>query len=128
MSQANMYSRISEIEQASNNNVNHDGTNYWVTVYFKETYTTNTKFYNIKIDWTIEQFLSIVKEWIIQDFDLDSRNYSNYSIDIIEMCQEIPGINSEDAPKLEEQLISYCHKYMDNGKWPGFYIKVVVPE
>ena len=128
MSQANMYSRISEIEQASNNNVNHDGTNYWVTVYFKEAYTTHTKFYNIKIDWTIEQFLGIVKEWIIQDFDLDSRNYSNYSIDIIEMCQEIPGINSEDAPKVEEHLISYCHKYMDNGKWPGFYIKIISSE
>ena len=55
MAQANMYSRISEIEQASNNNVNHDGTNYWVTVYFKEVYTKNTKFYNIKISQMEEQ-------------------------------------------------------------------------
>jgi hypothetical protein len=120
----NMYLRISEIQEASNNVIHCDDTNEWVTVYFKEANTINTKYYNIKINWTISQFLGIVKEWIIQDFDLDSRNYSNYSIDIIEMCQEIPGINSEDAPKLEEQLISYCHKYMDNGKWPGFYIKI----
>jgi hypothetical protein len=83
--------------------------------------------YNIKINWTIEQFLGIVKEWIIQDFDLDDRNYSNYLINIIEMCQEIPGVKSEDAPKVEEEQISYYNKYIiNNNKWPGFYIKIEV--
>ena len=127
MSQANnMYSRISENQQASNNNIWSDGTNEWVTVYFKEANTTNTKFYNIKINWTIEQFLGIVKEWIIQDFDLDDRNYSNYSINIIEMCQEIPGVKSEDAPKMEEEQTTYYNKFIINNKWPGFYIKVEI--
>ena len=127
MSQANnMYSRISENQQASNNNIWSDGTNEWVTVYFKEANTTNTKFYNIKINWTIEQFLGIVKEWIIQDFDLDDRNYSNYSINIIEMCQEIPGVKSEDAPKMEEEQTTYYNKFIINNKWPGFYIKAEI--
>ena len=129
MSQANnMYSRISENQQASNNNIWSDGTNEWVTVYFKEANTTNTKFYNIKINWTIEQFLGIVKEWIIQDFDLDDRNYSNYSINIIEMCQEIPGVKSEDAPKMEEEQTTYYNKFINNNKWPGFYFKVEITE
>lgn len=128
MSQSNInYSRISEIQQASNDVINYDGTNEWVTVYFKEAFTTNTKYYNIKINWTIEQFLGIVKEWIIQDFDLDDRNYPNYSINIIEMCQEIPGVRSEDAPKVQEEQISYYNKYIiNNNKWPGFYIKIEV--
>lgn len=130
MTQSNInYSRISEIQQSSSNIIHCDGTNEWVTVYFKETFTTNTKFYNIKINWTIEQFLGIVKEWIIQDFDLDDRNYPNYSIDIIEMCQEIPGVKSEDAPKVEEEQISYYNKYIINNNWPaGFYIKIVISE
>ena len=129
MSQANnMYSRISENQQASNNNIWCDGTNEWVTVYFKEANTTNTKFYNIKINWTIEQFLGIVREWIIQDFDLDNRNYSNYSINIIEMCQEIPGVKSEDAPKMEEEQTTYYNKFINNNKWPGFYFKVEITE
>jgi hypothetical protein len=129
MSQANnMYSRISEIQEASNNIIHCDGTHEWVTVYFKEAYTTNTKYYNIKINWTISQFLGIVKEWIIQDFNLDDRDYQNYSINIIEMCQEIPGVNSEDAPKMEEEQITYYNKFINNNKWPGFYIKVETTE
>jgi hypothetical protein len=123
-----MYLRISEIQEASNNVIHCDDTNEWVTVYFKEANTINTKYYNIKINWTISQFLGIVKEWIIQDFDLDDRNYPNYSINIIEMCQEIPGVKSEDAPKMEEEQTTYYNKFINNNKWPGFYIKVEILE
>jgi putative methionine-R-sulfoxide reductase with GAF domain len=128
MSQSNIiYSRISEIQQASNNIIHCDDTNEWVTVYFKEANTTNTKYYNIKINWTITQFLGIVKEWIIQDFNLDDRDYPNYSINIIEMCQEIPGVKSEDAPKMEEEQTTYYNKFINN-KWVGFYFKVEITE
>ena len=129
MSQANInYSRISEIQKATNNAIHCDGTNEWVTVYFKEAFTSNTKYYNIKINWTIEQFLGIVQEWIIQDFNLDDRNYPNYSINIIEMGQEISGVKSEDASKVEEEQLSYYNKYISNNKWPGFYIKIVLSQ
>ena len=60
----------------------------------------------------------------MEDFDLRSRNNNNYTINIIEMCQEIQGINSEDADKLEEEDITYYNKYIANNKWPGFYIKI----
>jgi len=123
-----MYLRISEIQQSSNNIIHCDDTNEWVTVYFKEANTTNTIYYNIKINWTITQFLSIVKEWIIQDFNLDERDYQNYSINIIEMCQEIPGVKSEDAPKMEEEETRYYNKFINNNKWPGFYIKLEITE
>jgi hypothetical protein len=131
MSQTNnMYSRISENLQASNNDICYDGTNEWVIVYFKEAFTTNTIFYNIKINWTIEQFLGIVKEWIIQDFDLDNRNYPNYSINIIKMCQEIHGVKPENAPKMEEEQTTYYDMFLNNNinKWPGFYIKFEITE
>ena len=126
MSQAtnNTYSRISEIQEAPQNVILTDGISEWVTVYFKEAYTTNIKYYNIPIKWNIEQFINIVKEWIIEDFDLSSRNYDNYSLNIIEMGQEIQGIKSEDAPPVEEEDITYYDKYIVNKKWPGFYIKI----
>ena len=119
-----MYSRISEIQEASNNSIHCEGTNEWVTVYFKEAFTTNTKYYNIPIKWTIEQLVNIVKEWIMEDFDLSNRNIDNYSINIIEMGQEVPGVKSEDAAPLEEENITYYDKYIVNKKWPGFYIKI----
>ena len=125
MSQANnTYLRISEIQEASQNVILTDGITEWITVYFKEVFTTNIKYYNIPIKWTIEQFINIVKEWIIEDFNLSSRNYDNYSINIIEMGQEITGIKSENAPPIEEENITYYDKYIVNKKWPGFYIKI----
>ena len=120
----NTYSRISEIQGASQNVILTDGITEWITVYFKEAFTTNIKYYNIPIKWNIEQFINIVKEWIIEDFDLGSRNYDNYSLNIIEMGQEIQGIKSEDAPPVEEEDITYYDKYIVNKKWPGFYIKI----
>lgn len=123
MSQANnIYSRISE-NQSIKNIICTDGISEWVTVYFKEAYTKNIKYYNIPIKWTIDTFINVVKEWIMEDFDLRSRN-NNYIINIIEMCQEIQGINPEDADKLEEEDITYYNKYIANNKWPGFYIKI----
>jgi len=124
MSQANnIYSRISE-NQTVKNVIYTDSISEWVTVYFKEAYTTNIKYYNIPIKWTIDTFINVVKEWIMEDFDLRSRNNNNYTINIIEMCQEISGINPEDANELQEEDITYYNKYISNNKWPGFYIKI----
>jgi hypothetical protein len=125
MSQANnTYSRISEVQESSQNVILTDGITEWITVYFKEAFTTNIKYYNIPIKWTIEQFVNIVKEWIMEDFDLSNRNIGNYSINIIEMGQEVPGVKSEDALPVEEEDITYYDKYIVNKKWPGFYIKI----
>ena len=124
MSRANNYSRISQIQEASKNVILTDNITEWVTVYFKEAYTTNVKYYNIPIKWNIEAFVNIVKEWIVEDFDLLSRNYESFSINIIEMGQEIPETNPEDAPHMEEEEITYHDKYIVNKKWPGFYIKI----
>jgi hypothetical protein len=131
MSQANnMYSRISTNNEIGREQIFTNNTIEWVSVYFKEAYTKNICFYNIPIKWSIEQFLVTVKEWIIQDFDLDRRNYSNYSIDLIEMCQEIPGVNEEEAHRLFPTAIpiTFHDKYTINNKWPGFYIKIVLSE
>jgi hypothetical protein len=122
------YSRISSIQQASENIIYTDGITEWVTVYFKEAFTTNIKYYNIPIKWTIEKFINIVKEWIMDDFDLVNRNCNSISINIIEMGQEISGIKSEDAPYLEEEEITYYDKFITTKKWPSFYIKIKIDE
>jgi hypothetical protein len=124
------YSRIELNTQTPLNKVWSDGnSNVWVTVYFKEAYSTNTKLYNIPVTWKMESFLNIVKAWIIMDFNIDDRNHgNNYSVSIIEMCQEIPGVNTEDAPHLisTNSLETYYNKFIATGKWPGFYFKINV--
>jgi hypothetical protein len=123
MSQANnIYSRISENESLKNV-IYSDGIIEWVTVYFKEAYTTNIKYYNIPIKWNMDTFINAVNQWVEVDFGLRSRNY-NYTINIIEMGQEIPGIKPEDCQAVEEEDITYYNKYIANNKWPGFYIKI----
>jgi hypothetical protein len=127
MSQANnTYSRISQIQEASQNVILTDGITEWVTVYFKVAYSTNIKYYNIPIKWTMLAFINIVKEWISEDFELLNTNDNNYTIHIIEMGQEIPGIKPEEAPDVEEQETTYYDKYIANNKWPGFYIKITI--
>jgi hypothetical protein len=44
------------------------------------------------------------------------------------MCQEIPGVKSENAPKMEEEQTTYYDKFINNNKWPGFYIKIEITE
>ncbi len=123
MTQANnIYSRISENESLKNV-IYSDGIIEWVTVYFKEAYTTNIKYYNIPIKWNMDTFINAVNQWVEVDFGLRSRNY-NYTINIIEMGQEIPGTKPEDCQPVEEEDITYYNKYIANNKWPGFYIKI----
>ena len=122
MSQANEYSRISEIQKVSKKIIT-DGITEWVTVYFKEAFLTNIKYYNIKINWTMEQFVNIVKEWIMEDFNISIENL-NVSIDIIEIGQEIPGVKPENGCCVEEEQITYYNKYIINNKYPSFYIKI----
>lgn len=120
------YSRIAPNNNQELRKIHSDGESEWVTVYFKEAYTSNIIFYNIPIKWSIEEFINIVKEWVMGDFIGRRNNHRNvyYSISIIEMCQEIPGVNSEDAPALEESHVTYFNKYILDNKFPGFYIKI----
>lgn len=123
MSQANnIFSRISENKYVKNV-IYSNGIIDWVTVYFKEANTTNIKYYNIPINWTMDTFINAINQWVEVDFGLRGRNY-NYTINIIEMGQEIPGIKPEDARELEDEDITYYDKYIANNKWPGFYIKI----
>ena len=126
------YSRIAENNQQSLKKIYSDNSREWVSVYFKESFTENTILYNIPILWTMEQFINIVKEWIMDDFIRIRRNNNNnsgYSINLIEMCQVIPNTRPEDAAPLEDNnetnQISYYDKYILNNNFPGFYIKII---
>ena len=124
MSQTNdIYSRISENKHVKNI-IYTDGRIEWVNVYFKEAYTTNTIIYNIPIKWTMDDVVNVVKQWVIEDLRLCCRNYDCCSISIIEMGQDIRGIQPEDCQPVEEEDITYYNKYIANNKWPGFYIKI----
>jgi len=126
------YLRISENNQQSLKKIYSDNSREWISVYFKEAFTENTILYNIPILWSMEQFINIVKEWIMDDFIRIRRNNNNnninYSINLIEMCQEIPNTRPEDSPILEDNnetnQISYYDKYILNNNFPGFYIKI----
>jgi len=125
MAQANyIYTRQSNLQQTNYNVIKCDGLTEWVTVYFKEAFTDNRKNYNIPIKWTIEQFINIVKEWIMEDFDIANRDFTTCSISIIEAAQEIPGTKAEDSPCMVEEQITYYDKYIINNRWPAFYIKI----
>ena len=46
-----------------------------VAVYFKETFTTNTKLYQIYPDWTINQFINAISPIISIDFGIEPDDF-----------------------------------------------------
>ena len=130
------YYRIASDEEADNRKKIHIcGQIEFVTVYFKQAYTSNLAYYNIPINWSMNYFLNSVIEWLKIDFNIienyiNRNNVSESIIDFIEMGQEIHGVNSEDAPKLYFTFSSgqetFYEKYINSStnNCPGFYFKI----
>lgn len=123
------YNRISNFPSL-NKQIFTDGTDEWVTVYFKLARTTKIIYYNIPIKWTIEEFNLKVNQWIIEDFNINEINIQDneYSIGFIEMGQEIEGVKPENAPILQSEEITYYDKFIKYNNWPSFYIKITCEE
>jgi hypothetical protein len=65
-----------------------------ISIYFKVARTTQFTNYDINLNWTTEQFINIVREKVINDFDLENAEF-------VDTAQElIIGIAAEDAPAL----------------------------
>ena len=65
-----------------------------ISIYFKVARTTQCTNYDINLNWTTEQFINIVREKVINDFDLENAEF-------VDTAQElIIGIAAEDAPAL----------------------------
>lgn len=91
----------------------------FVEIYFKVVYTTNIKYYKVHKNWSIAEFINIIKETAMREFNLDN-------LEFVEAGQ--PGI-SEKAPALVPENITFWNKYSDKIPYLAFYIRPVpLPE
>lgn len=71
-------------------------TGSFACVYFKVARTTESAMYYIDLNWTTEQFINIMREKVINDFDLENAEF-------VDTAQElIIGIAAEDLPAAED--------------------------
>ena len=89
-----------------------------ISMYFKEVYTTNIKYYNIDTSWTPMQLYVNIKVLISSDF-----NINNFELVDIIHDSNIIG-KPEEKPKLDifENKTLY-DIYTDKINQLGFYIK-----
>jgi len=65
-----------------------------ISIYFKVARTTQCTNYDINLNWTTEEFINIMREKVINDFNLEN-------VEFVDTAQElIIGIAAEDAPAL----------------------------
>jgi len=65
-----------------------------ISIYFKVARTTQCTNYDINLNWTTEEFINIMREKVINDFNLEN-------VEFVDTAQElIMGIAAEDAPAL----------------------------
>lgn len=88
-----------------------------VSIYFKVARTTRAEFYNVDLNWTTEQFINIMGEKVINDFDLENAEF-------VDTAQElIIGIAAEDAPALRPSNRSIRDYYGSQIYHLAFYIR-----
>jgi len=94
-----------------------------ISMYFKVVRTTNYKNYNVNFNWTTEEFINIMRERVIRDFNLDNVEFidteNNYHITLIA---------SEDAPAIQPSTIKLIDKYGDKINQVAFYIRPIPRE
>ena len=94
-----------------------------VSFYFKLARTCETKVYNIPTEWNIRTMILNVQTWAKRDFPgltpVETRD-----IEVVIAGQEVPGIRfSEDAPPLDEELISVKQKFSNVYGITAFYLR-----
>jgi hypothetical protein len=66
---------------------------YNVSIYFKFARTSTTKFYEINLNWSINEFINIMNALIDQDFGKDR-------VEFVKTMQNTHNMASEDAPAI----------------------------
>jgi len=90
-----------------------------ISIYFKVARTTRTAFYNVDLNWTTEQFINIMREKVIEDFNLENAEF-------VDTAQElIMGIAGEDAPALSPTNRTIRDYYGDSIYHLAFYIRPI---
>jgi hypothetical protein len=88
-----------------------------MSIYFKVARTTRTAFYNVDLNWTIEQFINIMREKVIEDFNLENAEF-------VDTAQElIIGMAAEDAPALTPSNRTIRDYYGEHIYTLAFYIR-----
>lgn len=97
--------------------------NHIISMYFKIVRTSNFKNYNVNFNWTTEEFISIMREKVIRDFNLDNVEFID-----TENNYHITRIASEDAPSIQPSNIKLIDKYGDKINQVAFYIRPITRE
>ena len=91
-----------------------------ISMYFKVVRTTNYKNYNVNFNWTTEEFISIMREKVIRDFNLENVEFIDTQNDY-----HVSRIASEDAPAIQASNIKLIDKYGDKIQQVAFYIRPI---
>jgi hypothetical protein len=94
-----------------------------ISIYFKVVRTSNYKNYNVNLNWTTEEFISIMREKVIRDFNLENVEFID-----TENNYHISRIASEDAPAIQPSNINLIDKYGDKMHQIAFYIRPIPRE
>jgi len=90
-----------------------------ISIYFKVARTTRTAFYNVDLNWTTEQFINIMREKVIEDFNLENAEF-------VDTAQElIIGVAAEDAPALRPSNRTIRDYYGARIYHLAFYIRPI---
>jgi hypothetical protein len=87
------------------------------SVYFKVARTTRSSNYDINLNWTTEQFINIMREKVIEDFNLENAEF-------VDTMQNLPqGIAAEDGEALLPTNRTMRNYYGSNTYQTAFYIR-----
>ena len=91
-----------------------------ISMYFKEVYTTNTKYYNIDTNWTPMQLYINIKILIILDFNI-------YNFELVDTIHDSNIIGKpEEKKKLNKfQTKTLYDIYTHKINQLGFYIRPI---
>lgn len=94
-------------------------TSQFMPIYFKVARTTDSAMYYIDLNWTTGQFINIMREKVINDFDLENAEF-------VDTAQElIIGIAAEDAPPLRPTNRTIRDYYGIRINHLAFYIRPI---
>lgn len=94
-------------------------TSSFAYVYFKVVRTTWSSTYDINLNWTTEQFINIMRENVINRFNLENAEF-------VDTMQNLPeGVAAEDGEALLPTNITIRNYYGNNIYKTAFYIRPI---
>jgi Zinc finger, C3HC4 type (RING finger) len=90
-----------------------------VSIYFKVIRTIMSATYEVDINWTTEKFINIMREKVINDFNLEN-------VEFVDTENNLPrGVAAEDGPAIQRENIKLIDKYGNRIYQIAFYIRPI---